>query len=143
MKVEARVFEIVAIFAFFTAILYGVLTHYYGEDGLEPVGTVGLVLTFGLAFLAGSYFQFVHRRIHERPEDRDDAEISDGAGEMGFFSAGSYWPVTLAGAAALTGIALAYFQTWLIIIGVTSILLAVGGLVFEYHRGRPTAGHAD
>lgn len=143
MKVEARIFEIVTVFAFFIAIVYGVMTGLMTRDGVEPVGLVALILTGGLALLAGSYFRFIARRIEDRPEDNDEAEISDGAGEMGFFSPGSYWPVALAGAAALAGIALAYFQIWLLIIAVGLLLINIGGLVFEYHRGRPAAGHTD
>lgn len=143
MKVEARVFEIVTVFAFFIAVVYGVATYLWGEDGIEPVGLVGLILTGGLALLTGSYFNFVHRRIDDRPEDSDTAEVSDGAGEMGFFSPGSYWPVSLAAAVAVTGLGLAFFEPWLIVLGIGLVLLTVGGLVFEYHRGRTLAGHGE
>lgn len=143
MKVEARIFEIVTIFAFFIAIVYAVMTGLMTRDGVEPIGTVALILTGGLALLAGSYFRFIARRIEQRPEDHDDAEVSDGAGELGFFSPGSYWPVALAAAAAITGIALAYFAVWLLVIGVALLLITIGGLVFEYHRGSPAAGHSE
>lgn len=142
MKVEARIFEIVTIFAFFIAIVYAVLTGVMTRDGVEPIGTVALILTGGLALLAGSYFRFIARRIEQRPEDHDDAEVSDGAGDLGFFSPGSYWPVAVAAAAALAGIALAYFLVWLLVIAVVLVLITVGGLVFEYHRGRSEAGPA-
>lgn len=135
MKAEARIFEIVTVFAFITAVIYGVMTGLMTRDGVEPVGVVALILTGGLALLAGSYFQFIHRRIDDRPEDRDDAEISEGAGEMGFFSPGSYWPIALGAAAALAGISLAFFQPWLIITAAVLVLITVGGLVFEYHTG--------
>lgn len=135
MKVEARVFDIVMAFAFFVAIVYGVATGVWTRDGVEPVGTVALILTGGLALLAGSYFRFISRRIEERPEDRIDAEISDGAGELGFFSPGSYWPIALAGAAATAGIALAFWQVWLLVIAIVLLLITIGGLVFEYHTG--------
>lgn len=143
MKVEARIFEIVTAFAFFIAVVYGIATALWGEDGTEPVGLVSLILTGGLALLAGSYFRFVARRIDARPEDRDDAEVSDGAGELGFFSPGSYWPVGLAASAAVAGMGLAFFEPWLIILGIVLVLLAVGGLVFEYHRGSSAAGAAN
>jgi Cytochrome c oxidase subunit IV len=143
MKVEARVFEIVTVFAFFIAAVYGVSTALWGEDGIEPVGVVALILTGGLALLAGSYFNFVARRIEPRPEDRDEAEVSDGAGEMGFFSPGSYWPVALAGAVAITGIGMAFFEPWLMVVGIGLLLLTIGGLVFEYHRGGHIAGHGE
>ena len=79
--------------------------------------------------------RFISRRIEPRPEDREDAEISDGAGEMGFFSPGSYWPIAMAGSVALAGVAMAFFHVWLIVIAGVLILVTVGGLVFEYHTG--------
>ncbi|MFC4000804.1 cytochrome c oxidase subunit 4 [Prauserella oleivorans] len=135
MKVEARLFDIVTVFAFLVAIVYAVMTGYMTADGVEPIGTVALILTGALALLVGSYFRFVARRIEPRPEDREDAEISDGAGELGFFSPGSYWPVGLAASAALGGVALAFFQIWLLVFAIIALLIAVGGLVFEYHTG--------
>jgi hypothetical protein len=128
MKTEARVFDLVMYFSFVTAIVYGFWAK-------EPVGIVALTLTGGLCLIVSAFFKFVARRMEERPEDRVDAEISDGAGEMGFFSPGSYWPVTLAGAAAITAVAMAFWEPWLIVIGVVMVLIAVGGLVFEYHIG--------
>jgi hypothetical protein len=135
MKVEARIFDIVTVFAFLVSIIYAVMTAYMSGYGVEPVGTVALVLTGGLALLAGSYLRFISRRIEPRPEDREDAEISDGAGELGFFSPGSYWPIGLAASAAMAGVALAFFHVWLLVIAVVLLLITIGGLVFEYHTG--------
>ncbi|TCP55093.1 cytochrome c oxidase subunit IV [Tamaricihabitans halophyticus] len=133
MKVEARIFDIVTAFAFVVAIIYGVLTHFYAHDGVEPVGLTALILTGGLSMLVGTYFRFIARRIEHRPEDRGDAEIADGAGELGFFSPGSYWPIALAGSAAVTGVAMAFGQWWMVVLGGIALLISVGGLVFEYH----------
>src|SRR5947208_1427847 len=136
MKVEARIFYLVAVFAVVMSGIYWVMTDLFANDKkAEPVGIVALLLTGGLAFLAGSYLQFVARRIEPRPEDREDAEISDGAGELGFFSPGSYWPVGLAASAALGGVAIAFFHVWMIVLAVGAILIMVAGLVFEYHTG--------
>ena len=127
MKVEARLFEIVTAFCFLVGIVYTVLTG-------EPVGVAGLFLTGGLCLIVGTYFRFVARRLEiVRPEDNAEAEVSDGAGDVGFFSPGSYWPITLAGSAALLAISLAFFLVWAITISVVILLLAIGGLVFEYH----------
>lgn len=126
MKVEGRIFEAIAVFCFVVAAIYAVWAG-------EPVGIVALSLTGGLCLIVGTYLRFVARRIEERPEDSPQAEISDGAGEMGFFSPGSYWPVLLAGSAAVGGVAFAFFQVWLIVVAVVLILGAVAGLVFEYH----------
>ncbi|GAB3876320.1 cytochrome c oxidase subunit 4 [Kibdelosporangium lantanae] len=126
MKVEARIFHICTAFFFLAAIGYGIWAK-------EPVGIVGLTLTGGLSLIVGTYFGFVSRRVEERPEDNPEAEVSDGAGELGFFSPGSYWPIGLALSAALMAFALAFFHIWLMVIGAVCILITVGGLVFEYH----------
>jgi len=126
MKVESRIFEIITVFFFVAAIVYTFLTQ-------EPVGVGALFLTGGMSLLIGTYFRFVSRRIEARPEDNPDAEVSDGAGDVGFFPPGSYWPFGLALAVALMGISLAFFYIWAMVISGVILLLAVGGLVFEYH----------
>ena len=129
MKVESKIFNTITVFFFLSAVVYGVWAK-------EPVGTVALILVGGLSLIIGSYFSFVARRIEDRPEDNPDAEISDGAGELGFFSPGSYWPVGLAAGAAFAGIALAFFHVWMIVLSVGFLLIMVAGLVFEYHTGQ-------
>jgi hypothetical protein len=131
MKVEARLFDVTTAFFFLAAIVYGLWAK-------EPVGSVGLVLSGGLSLIIGSYFHFVARRVERRPEDNPDAEISDGAGEVGFFSAGSYWPVAIAASAGVAAVSLAFWQVWLLVVGMVLVLFAVGGLIFEYHT-RPDA----
>jgi preprotein translocase subunit SecG len=126
MKVESRIFEICTVFFFVCAIVYGILSK-------EAVGIVGLTLTGGLSLIIGTYFRFVSRRLEARPEDNPDAEISDGAGDMGFFSPGSYWPIGLAAGAALMAVSIAYFMVWAIVISAIVVLFMVGGLLFEYH----------
>jgi hypothetical protein len=135
MRIEARIFVGVALFLVLATIGYGWWTWAYEPHGMESVGTVGLLLSAGLCGIIGSYFAFVARRIDARPEDRPDADIAEGAGELGFFSPGSYWPISLAGAATMTGLAAAFWQVWLLIIGVAALLLTVGGLLFEYYVG--------
>jgi hypothetical protein len=126
VKVESRIFEITTAFFFIAAIVYTIVTK-------EAVGIACLFLTGGLSLIIGTYFRFVSRRLETRPEDNPDAEVSDGAGEVGFFSPGSYWPIGLAAAAALVGVALAFWFIWLLVIAGVLLLIMVGGLVFEYH----------
>jgi hypothetical protein len=126
MKVEARIFDITTVFFFLAAVVYGVWAK-------EVVGIVGLILTGGLSLIIASYFHFVARRTENRAEDDPEAEISDGAGELGFFSPGSYWPVGIAFSAAVTAFAMAFWQVWLVVIGAALLLMTIGGLVFEYH----------
>lgn len=137
MKVEGRIFLGIAAFAFVMAVLYGLWAKYGAFDHrIEPVGLVALLLTGGLCLIIGTFFEFVARRLERpRPEDNPKAEVSDGAGEVGFFSPGSYWPVTMAMAAAVVAVAMAFWLVWLLVVGVVLVLLTVGGLVFEYHVG--------
>ena len=137
MKVEGRIFLYIAVFAFVMAVVYAVWAKLGSVDHtIEPVGLIGLILTGGLCLIIGTFFEFVARRLEQpRPEDNPRAEVSDGAGEVGFFSPGSYWPIALAFSAALVGVALAFWLVWLLVTGIIIVLLMVGGLVFEYHIG--------
>ena len=140
MRIEARLFLGLAGFCWLASIGYGIWTRQ--EQGhVEVAGLAALILSGGLLGISGSFFWFVSRRIDARPEDRLDAEVAEAAGELGFFSPGSYWPLGIAGAAAVTGLGFAFFQIWLALVGVLGILFTVGGLLFEYYIGgrRPAA----
>ena len=129
MKVEAAIFNIVSVALVLFAVIYGFWAK-------EPIGTTALALSAGLTILVGGFFWFISRRIDDRPEDRKDAEIADGAGELGFFSPASYWPLGIALAVGVTGLGMAFFYPWLIGIGAAAILCTVGGLLFEYYVGQ-------
>ncbi|MDT5108812.1 MAG: hypothetical protein QOE04_2647 [Mycobacterium sp.] len=135
MHIEARLFEFLTAFFALTAVGYGVLTALYATGGIEWAGTTALVLTTGLTLLTGTFFRFVARRLDTRPEDYEDAEIADGAGELGFFSPGSWWPLLIALSASVTAVATALWLPWLLAAGVAFLLASVAGLVFEYYIG--------
>ncbi|AVP69108.1 cytochrome c oxidase subunit 4 [Rhodococcus hoagii] len=134
MKIEAKLFEILTVFFILVAIVYGVFTA-MSRTGIEWAGLTAIILSAGLSLIVGTYFRFVARRLDTRPEDYEEAEISDGSGDLGFFSPGSFWPILLAGAAAFAAISLAFFQPWMIVVAVVLVLTAAAGLVFEYHLG--------
>lgn len=134
MKIEAKIFEILTVFFLLVGIVYAVFTG-FSRTGVEWAGVTAIALSFGLTLIIGTYFRFVARRLDTRPEDFDDAEISDGAGDLGFFSPGSFWPIALAGAAAVTAVGFAFFIAWLMALGVALVIAAAAGLVFEYHIG--------
>jgi hypothetical protein len=129
VKVEALIFNIIAVFCFTAALVYGLWAR-------EPIGTTALALSGGLTVLVGGFFWFVSRRIDPRPEDRKDAEIAEGAGELGFFPPASYWPFGLALSAAITGLGLAFWYVWLMLIGVAALVVTIGGLLFEFYVGQ-------
>ena len=127
MKVESLIFNIIGVFCVIAAVVYGLWSH-------EPIGTTALVLSAGLTFLIGGFFWFVSRRIDARPEDRKDADIADGAGELGFFPPYSWWPLWcgLTLAVCVLGVVIGW---WLFIIGALLGVLALQGWIFEYYRG--------
>lgn len=134
MRIEGRIFIGMTFFCFIMAAIYWWWT---GDEGtVEPVGVASLILSGGLLGIIGSYLQFIARRIDPRPEDRSDAEISDGAGDLGFFSPGSYWPLGIAMSGSVVAYALAFRQWWLVVTGVVLILGTVSGLLFEYYVGQ-------
>jgi cytochrome c oxidase subunit IV len=135
MHIEARLFEFIAGFFLLVTVLYAVLTALFATGGEEWAGTTALALTGGLALIVATFFRFVARRIDTRPEDYEGAEISDGAGELGFFSPHSWWPILIALSASVTAVGLGLWLPWLIIAGVMFALTSVAGLVFEYYVG--------
>jgi hypothetical protein len=147
MRTEWKLFGVIAAFLFGACVVYAWLTA-EGDRTINPferidwVGTLGLLLSGLLCLMLGGYFWFVSRRIDLRPEDRPDAEISEGAGEIGFFSPGSYWPFGIALAAAAAAVGLAFMLWWLVAAGMIAVILAASGLLFEYYSGtRRTAEH--
>jgi len=126
MKMEARIFLFVTVFLFVSAAVY---IPWSGD----PIGGTALVLAGGLCGMCGTYFAFIARRIEPRPEDRAEAEISEGAGELGFFSPSSYWPFTIGLATTVTGFGMAFWTPWLLVLGGVAILTTTGGLLFEYY----------
>jgi hypothetical protein len=135
MHIEARLFEFIAAFFVLVTVLYAVLTALFAKGGVEWAGTTALALTGGLALIVATFFRFVARRLDTRPEDYEGAEISDGAGELGFFSPHSWWPILIALSGSVCAVAIALWLPWLIAAGVAFILASVAGLVFEYYIG--------
>jgi hypothetical protein len=124
--------------AFFllSAIVYtiwGLVDEYTGY--VEWVGTAGLTLVAIMSFLIAFYVDRSHRaQGGELPEDRVDANIDDGDAEQGFFSPWSWWPLSLAGGAALVFLGIAA-GVWMALIGGTIVLISVVGWTYEYYRG--------
>lgn len=127
MKIESWVFGI-------TGIFFLIITPTYWFLAEDPVGTAALVMTTLLAALVTFYLGFHARKMDPRPEDLNDAEIVDGAGELGFFPPYSWWPLWCALALAVCVLGIV-FGWWLFIIGVGAGSIALIGWVFEFYRG--------
>src|SRR5688572_22891697 len=95
MRSEKRFFGIVGAFLLAVGLVYAGWT-WLDSGRVEVTGTVVLSLSAGLCGMCYALFLLVSRRIPPRPEDRPDAEPDEGAGDVGFFSPGSYWPLGIA-----------------------------------------------
>lgn len=136
MRANVILFWILAVFFGLSAVVYGWWTWYdSGQLNVEWAGTVALALVTVLAAFIAFYLGRVHRaQGAELPEDRLDANIDDGDPELGFFSPWSWWPITLATAAALGFLSLAV-GWWMFPIALVLFLVAIVGWVYEYYRG--------
>jgi len=125
MKVEGYLFAGIAVFLAGTDVVYYFSSH-------DPTGTTALALATGLGALVGTYLLVTARRMEPRLEDRDDSDISDGAGELGFFSPYSWAPLWCALAAATCFLGI-IFGWWLFFIGASFAVPAIGSMLFEYY----------
>ena len=95
---------------------------------------LGAVVFAMLAALLAFFLFVVAKQLPDRPEDRKDADVADGAGELGFFPPYSWWPLwcALALGTCVMGV---IFGWWLFLIGVGIGVITLCGYVFEYYRG--------
>jgi cytochrome c oxidase subunit IV len=136
MRTEYKLFMIITSFLFVACGVYAWWTWYDSPTHtIEWVGVIALALSGLLTLMCGGYFWFVARRIDLRPEDRHDSEMADGAGEIGFFSPGSYWPFGIGVATLIAGLGIVYWSYWLLAAGIVAVLLTCAGLLFEYYTG--------
>ncbi len=128
MKVETWMFGGCAAFFLFVAPVYWLMAG-------DWTGTTALAMTFLLTVLITFYLGFHARRMEPRPEDRKDAEIADGAGELGFFPPYSWWPLWCAMTLGVIVLGLALQLFWMSIIGGIFGVAAMSGWIFEYYVG--------
>lgn len=128
MRAEAWLFGATTAFFLLVSPSYWFITY-------DWTGTSALVMTTLLAAMVTLYLGFHAARMDPRPEDRKEAEIADGAGELGFFPPYSWWPLWCALTLGVIVYAVALGAWWLAIIGGTLGALALSGWIFEYYRG--------
>lgn len=140
MRSNTVLWWIISVFFLLLSALYtgwNILEH---QDrplvtAIEWVGTTTLLF---VAFMGGMIAFYLHR-VHaaqggELPEDVLTSDIDDGDPELGEFSPWSWWPMILAGSAALfmIGLAVGHF---LLPVGIAAFIIAIIGWVYEYYRG--------
>ncbi len=124
----------------YLAGFYVLMTVIYWYLGGEPVGITGMALSAGLSGMIAFYLWFTQKRIGiDLPSDRDDAEIADDAGELGFYSPHSWWPLPVALSATAMSLGL-IIGWWLTLIALGALVLSIVGMVTEYEK--PVKSHS-
>lgn len=132
MKANWKLFTSLSVF-------YVVMTIIYWFVGGEPVGITGMLLSACLAGMVGFYLWFTQKRIgFAIPSDNDEAEIADDAGELGFYSPHSWWPLPVALSATAMSLGL-IIGWWLVLIALGALVVSIIGMVTEYEK--PVSNH--
>ena len=129
MKTMTRIFWSLFVFFLVLVPVYGIWNNW-----AEVAGPIALLLTALMMALAGWYLGVTQKKFDSRPEDDDNAEISAEAGDYGFFTPYSWWPLWLGLSCALlfAGLAVGW---WLFMIAAVIAAWALVGWVFEHYRG--------
>ena len=123
------------------ALFYVLMTIIYWQLGGEPVGIAGMLLAAALAGMVGFYVWFTQRRIGQLlPEDNLTALISDGAGDLGFYSPHSWWPLPVALSMCALTLSL-IIGWWLTVISLGALVISIIGMVTEYEKPIAVSAH--
>jgi len=137
MTSGAKLFYSLAVFFLVMDVLYILGTKYLAETnrvmGTEWAGVTGFSLALLLSLMLSVYLHITDNKTDIGPSDWEMAEIEDGAGVLGFFSAGSIWPFQLTIAVMLVAYGLAFAHLWLIVAGV--IFLIWGSVMMNLQYG--------
>mgnify|MGYP000633208546 FL=1 len=123
------------------SVFYVLMTIIYWQVGGEPVGIGGMLLAAALAGMVGFYVWFTQRRIGQiLPEDNLTALISDGAGDLGFYSPHSWWPLPVALSMCALTLSL-IIGWWLTVISLGALVISIIGMVTEYEKPIAVSAH--
>jgi hypothetical protein len=131
MKVEWRFMLGAALLLLAGGVVYWIGVATRGHVS-EYAGVTALLFSFAAYSLIASYLILVYKRRRgtPRPEDRVDATIADGEGEIAYFPTASMWPAGMGLGAVICAAALVW-GLWYVVIGLPIFLGAVVGWVFE------------
>jgi hypothetical protein len=134
MKANWQLFSGLSVFYIIMAVIYWAI-------GGEEVGITGMILAAGLAGMVGFYVWFTQKRIgFDIPSDDLEGEIADDAGELGFYSPHSWWPLPVALSATVMALGL-IIGWWLTLIAFAVLIVSIIGFVTEYEKPLPESHH--
>lgn len=124
----------------FLAVFYAIVDVVYWWVGGEAISITAIGLSGGLALTIGFYFYTNDKRMGLLPSDNLEGEIADSAGELGFFSPHSWWPLPLALSACAMGLGL-IIGWWLTIIALGALIVSIIGFSTEYEKPGLSSTH--
>ncbi len=143
MTSGSKLFYSIATFLGAMTVIYILGTKYLADSGslggVEWAGATGLVMATLLALMLAGYLHLTDSKTDISPMDWEEAEIEDGSGVLGFFSASSIWPFVMTVAIILMAYGLAFWHLWLVIFG--AVVLIFGGTMLNLQYGLPPEKH--
>jgi len=129
-----RAWIVEARFLVGVAVFFAAVCAMYWFGSYERAGSVLLIFTAFLGLLPGGYLLWWSRRMRPRAEDRDDAGLDEGSGNVGAFPDSSIWPFVFGIGAGISASAFV-FGAWLGVLGGSMLISAIIGVVVESRRG--------
>lgn len=143
MKSTAKIFYGLTVFMLVASVVYYLSTTYVNDSGsvqkFDWAGGTPLFFSALLCLMLAGYFHITDRKMDIAPSDWEEAEIEDGTGVLGFFSAGSIWPFYMTVSIAVLGLGIAFFHLWLVAFGAVMLIGTTTMLNLEY--GLPPEKH--
>lgn len=143
MTSGAKIFYGLGLFLGIMAALYITVTMLVKDAGnvlgVEWAGATGLVMATLLSLMLGGYLHLTDTKTDIAPYDWEEAEIEDGAGVLGFFSASSIWPFAMTVSIVIMGAGLAWWHLWLVVFGAACLIYTTTMLNLQY--GLPPEKH--
>ncbi|MCG7251800.1 aa3-type cytochrome oxidase subunit IV [Corynebacterium pseudodiphtheriticum] len=143
MRASAKLFYAIAVFLGISGVVYVFGTVWIEDDGwkyrYDWAGGIPLLLSSLMAIMLGAYLHITESRSDVLPEDWEEAEISDSAGILGFFSPGSMWPFWMSISIFVFGLGVIFLYYWLILVGGVMLIWACTMLSLQY--GLPKEKH--
>lgn len=143
MTSGAKLFYGIALFFGVIDLLYILATIFLKDAasliGLEWAGATGLTMAFLLALMLAGYLHLTDNKTDIGPADWEEAEIEDGAGVLGFFSASSIWPFAMTVAIVIMAYGIAFWHLWLLAFG--AVVLIWAGTMLNLQYGLPPEKH--
>lgn len=143
MTSGAKLFYGIAVFFGVVSVVYIIATALVKDagsmQGLEWAGATGMVMATLLALMLAGYLHLTDNKTDISPMDWEEAEIVDGAGVLGFFSASSIWPFVMTVAIIIMAYGLAFWHLWLLAFG--AVILIWAGTMLNLQYGLPPEKH--